>query len=103
LGFWGVVGGGLLLGCFLLGRFAGWRRCLSTGYSYVVQAGQTAQSTQAASPGLSPAKSINMFAFPRNGQNSDQQLKDENDCYGCNRAKESFFLEVSMKSKRLTE
>ena len=57
--------------------------CLATALNaQAVQAGQAAQSTQAASPGLSPAKSINMFAFPRNGQNSDQQLKDENDCYG---------------------
>jgi hypothetical protein len=57
--------------------------CLATALNaQAVQAGQAAQSTQAASPGPSPAKSINMFAFPRNGQNSDQQLKDENDCYG---------------------
>jgi hypothetical protein len=40
-----------------------------------------------ASPGLawSPAKSINLFAFPRNGQTSDQQLKDESECYGAAR------------------
>jgi len=30
----------------------------------------------------SPAKSIGMFAYPRNQQSSDQQLKDESDCYG---------------------
>ena len=29
----------------------------------------------------SPASSIGMFAYPRNQQNSDQQLKDETDCY----------------------
>jgi hypothetical protein len=56
--------------------------CLTTPLNgQTVQASQVAQSTQAASPAISPAKSINMFAFPRNGQNSDQQLKDENDCY----------------------
>lgn len=56
--------------------------CLAAALnSQTVQAGQSAP-TQAASPGLSPAKSVNMFAFPRNGQSSDQQLKDENDCYG---------------------
>jgi len=35
-----------------------------------------------AGPAWSPAKSIGMFAYPRNGQSSDQQLKDESDCYG---------------------
>ena len=30
----------------------------------------------------SPAQSIGMFAFPKNVQNSDQQLKDESECYG---------------------
>jgi hypothetical protein len=39
---------------------------------------QTAQSA----PAWSPAQSINMFAFPRNSQSADQQLKDEADCYG---------------------
>lgn len=33
-------------------------------------------------PAWSPAKSIGMFAYPKNNQNSDQQLKDESDCYG---------------------
>jgi OmpA family protein len=30
----------------------------------------------------SPAQNIGMFAFPKNGQNADQQLKDESECYG---------------------
>jgi hypothetical protein len=30
----------------------------------------------------SPAKSVGMYAYPKNNQSSDQQLKDENDCYG---------------------
>ena len=29
----------------------------------------------------SPAKSIGMFAYPKNQQSSDQQLKDENECF----------------------
>ena len=33
-------------------------------------------------PAWSPAKSLNMFAYPKNNQNPDQQLKDESDCYG---------------------
>jgi hypothetical protein len=48
---------------------------------------QPAQPTQSAAPpaqGLawSPSQNIGMFAFPRNGQNADQQLKDESECYG---------------------
>jgi hypothetical protein len=35
-----------------------------------------------AAPAWSPAQSIGMFAFPKNGQNADQQLKDESECYG---------------------
>lgn len=36
------------------------------------------------SPGSapSPAKRIGMFAYPKNHQAADQQLKDENQCYG---------------------
>jgi len=40
---------------------------------------------QSSSPGtvpLSPAKSIGLFAYPKNQQNADQQLKDETECYG---------------------
>ena len=45
---------------------------------------QAAQPPQQASTGLawSPAKSIGMFAYPKNHQNADQQLKDESECYG---------------------
>jgi hypothetical protein len=41
-------------------------------------------SSAPAATGLawSPAQSINLFAFARNGQTSDQQLKDEIECYG---------------------
>jgi hypothetical protein len=44
----------------------------------------TAQNAQTPSQGLawSPAKSINMFAYPKNKQDADQQLRDESDCYG---------------------
>jgi len=30
----------------------------------------------------SPAKSIGMFAYPKNSQGPDQQLADEQQCYG---------------------
>jgi hypothetical protein len=39
---------------------------------------------QTPSPGASassPAKSIGLFAYPKNQQSAEQQLKDENDCY----------------------
>lgn len=39
-----------------------------------------AQTAQA--PAWSPAKSIGMYAYARNHQNQDLQLKDESDCYG---------------------
>jgi hypothetical protein len=35
-----------------------------------------------AAPAWSPSQNIGMFAFPRNGQSADQQLKDESECYG---------------------
>jgi hypothetical protein len=49
-----------------------------------VQPGQTAAPAQAApaAPAWSPAQQIDMFAFPKNGQSPDQQLKDETECYG---------------------
>jgi hypothetical protein len=42
--------------------------------------GATAQNAPPAA--WSPAKNIGMFAYPKNNQNPDQQLKDESDCYG---------------------
>jgi outer membrane lipoprotein SlyB len=36
----------------------------------------------ASAPAWSPAQSIGVFAFGRNGQNQDQQVKDESECYG---------------------
>jgi Glycine-zipper domain len=43
-----------------------------------------AQNTQPATqgPAWSPAKSIGLYAYPKNKQSADQQLKDESDCYG---------------------
>ncbi len=43
---------------------------------------QDASSSAPAAPAWSPSQNIGMFAFPKNGQNADQQLKDESDCYG---------------------
>ena len=40
-------------------------------------------SPQSAPPrAWSPANSIGLFAYPKNNQSPDQQLKDESDCYG---------------------
>jgi hypothetical protein len=41
-----------------------------------------AQTPPAQASAWSPAQNIGMFAFPRNGQSADQQLKDESECYG---------------------
>ena len=37
--------------------------------------------TQSSGSAFSPAKSIGMFAYPKNKQDADQQLKDEGECY----------------------
>ena len=36
-------------------------------------------------PAWSPSKDIGVFVFGKNGQNPDQQLKDESECYGAAR------------------
>lgn len=41
-----------------------------------------AKAPTAAPLAWSPAQNIGMFAFPRNNQSADQQLKDESECYG---------------------
>jgi hypothetical protein len=43
----------------------------------------TSASTTAKQSGAapSPAKSVGMFAYPKNQQSADQQLKDENECF----------------------
>jgi len=47
----------------------------------VIWQNQSAYAQQSA-PAWSPAKSLNMYAYPKKGQNADQQLKDESECYG---------------------
>jgi hypothetical protein len=41
-----------------------------------------ADAQTASSAAWTPAKSIGMYAYPKNKQTSDQQLKDESECYG---------------------
>src|ERR1700684_4709401 len=41
-----------------------------------------ASAPPAQAPAWSPSQSIGIFAFPKNGQSADQQLKDESECYG---------------------
>lgn len=48
----------------------------------LASAQQEGSSSAQTAPAWSPAQNIGMFAFPKNGQNADQQLKDESDCYG---------------------
>jgi hypothetical protein len=43
---------------------------------------QAPAAAPAAAPAWSPAQNIGMFAYARNGQSADQQLKDESECYG---------------------
>jgi hypothetical protein len=44
--------------------------------------GQGTPSATQGSELWTPAKSIGMYAYPKNQQTSDQQLKDESECYG---------------------
>lgn len=44
--------------------------------------GQGTPSATQSSDVWTPAKSIGMYAYPKNQQTSDQQLKDESECYG---------------------
>lgn len=39
------------------------------------------QPATTSAPSGSPAKSIGMFAYPKNKQSAEQQLSDENECY----------------------
>lgn len=39
------------------------------------------QDSQGARAASSPAKSIGMFAYPKNKQTPDQQMRDENECF----------------------
>lgn len=43
--------------------------------------GSAPAQTQQPASATSPAKSIGMFAYPKNQQTADQQLKDENECF----------------------
>jgi hypothetical protein len=47
----------------------------------VAQTAPASTPTQTA-PAWSPSKDIGVFVFGKNGQNPDQQLKDESECYG---------------------
>ena len=44
-------------------------------------ASPTPAQAPASAPAWSPSKDIGVFVFGKNGQTSDQQLKDETDCY----------------------
>lgn len=47
----------------------------------VAQTAPASASAQSA-PAWSPSKDIGVFVFGKNGQNPDQQLRDESECYG---------------------
>jgi hypothetical protein len=62
-----------------------WKAAISLSValgSASVASAQTQSGQTGAAPTWSPAQQIGMFAFPKNGQGADQQLKDESDCYG---------------------
>jgi hypothetical protein len=49
------------------------------------QAAPATPAAAASAPAPSPAQRIGLFAFPRNNQSADQQLRDETDCYSAAR------------------
>jgi hypothetical protein len=51
-------------------------------FSSLSVSAQTPQAPAPSGEAWSPAKSIGMYAYARNQQNADQQLKDESQCYG---------------------
>lgn len=55
---------------------------LCFGCAAIAQQGPPSASSAPSGPAWSPSQSIGLFAFPKNGQTADQQLKDEADCYG---------------------
>lgn len=59
---------------------------LALSFFLLVPASAFSQSAApSTAPTWSPSKDIGMFVFGKNGQTSDQQLKDESDCYGAAR------------------
>ena len=60
-----------------------WFGVLAFGFSFGCSTlAQQAQTSAATAPAWSPSQNIGLFAFPRNNQSPDQQLKDEAECYG---------------------
>jgi len=59
-----------------------WRDDMKRFLIFLLLSASTVFAVAQTGPAWSPAKSIGMFAYPKNQQNADQQLKDESDCYG---------------------
>lgn len=60
------------------------------GLGSMAVARQSASAPPQSALAWSPARSIGAFAFGRNGQSQDQQLKDESECYGMARQQTGF-------------
>jgi hypothetical protein len=63
-------------------RFAILAFGLCFGCAAIAQRAPRTAATAPSGPAWSPSQSIGLFAFPKNNQTADQQLKDEADCYG---------------------
>ena len=63
-------------------RFAFLAIGLCFGCAAIAQQAPPAAATAPSGPAWSPSQNIGLFAFPKNNQTADQQLKDEADCYG---------------------
>ena len=54
---------------------------------------------QQAGTASSPAQSLGMFAYPKNQQSADQQLKDENECFPSAKQQSGIDPQVSIPMK----
>lgn len=61
----------------------------------VAQQSPADAATAAPGPVWSPAQNIGLFAFPKNNQSADQQLKDEAECYGAARQRTGVDAQVA--------
>ena len=66
---------------------------LCFGCAAIAQQGSGSTATPATA--WSPSQNIGLFAFPKNNQSADQQLKDEAECYGAARQRTGVDAQVA--------
>lgn len=77
--------------------------CFATGVCAQQATPPPAQAAASSAPAWSPSKDIGVFVFGKNGQTSDQQLKDESDCYGAARQQSGIDPKAPMAAGKTAE